>query len=106
MAREKVEKIVCDRCKRAELRPVLPNVPEVRPPDFEASFKGQKLLYADLCARCAETLDNIWVDLKEWDREVKYTMIRNTIGPDQAPPLATAPNYTPVQPHSAAAVKR
>jgi hypothetical protein len=107
MAREKVEKIQCDRCKRAELRTLAPNTPDIRPPDFEASFLGQKLVYADLCEKCRETLQNIWKDLAEWDREVKYTVIPTKLsGPDQAPPLATAPNYTPPQPNSAAGAKR
>lgn len=108
MAREKVEKIQCDRCKRAELRTLSATTPDVRPPDFEASFMGKKLLYPDLCEKCRETIDNIWKDLEEWDREVKYTTIRTTLltHPDQAPPLSTAPNFTPVQPHSAAAAKR
>lgn len=107
MAREKVEKIQCDRCKRAELRPVLPNVPEVRPPDFEASFQGQKLVYADLCEKCRETVTNIWEELKQWDREVKYTVIKTgLLNGEQAAPLQPAPNYSPPQPHSAAAAKR
>jgi len=107
MAREKVEKIQCDRCKRAELRPVLPSISESQAPEFEASFSGQKLVYADLCEKCRETIANIWEDLKQWNREVKYTTIPTALGsPDQAPPLAPAPNYTPTQPHSAAGAKR
>ena len=105
MAREKVVKVRCDRCKRTELQPV---VAEKVGSDFEASFQGQRLVYEDLCLKCKETVENIWTDLKEWDREVKYTVIRNgpLISENQAAPLQTAPNYSPPQPHSAAAGKR
>lgn len=105
MAREKVVKVRCDRCKRTELQPV---VAEKVGADFDASFKGQRLVYEDLCLKCKETVENIWTDLKEWDREVKYTVIKNgpLISENQAAPLQTAPNYSPPQPHSAAAGKR
>ena len=105
MAREKVVKVRCDRCKRSELQPV---VAEKVGSDFDASFKGQRLVYEDLCARCAETIENIWKELKEWDREVKYMTIKNgpLVPENAAPPMAPATNFSPPQPHSAAALKR
>ena len=104
MAREKVVKVCCDRCNRTELQPV---ASDKVGNDFEASFQGQRLVYEDLCLRCKETLKNLWIELKEWDREIKYTVLKNSpTASDQAVPLQPAPNYTPVQPHSAAAVKR
>jgi hypothetical protein len=105
MAREKVIKVRCDRCKRTEL---VPAVADKVGADFDASFKGQRLVYEDLCLRCAETIEHIWLDLKEWDREVKYTMIRNgpLVPENTAAPMAPATNFSPPQPHSAAAGKR
>jgi hypothetical protein len=105
MAREKVVKVRCDRCKRTELQPV---DDAKKGADFEASFQGQRLVYDDLCLKCRETVANIWIDLKEWDREVKYTVIRNgpLVADNEAPPLQPAPNYSPPQPHSGNAAKR
>lgn len=105
MAREKVVKVVCDRCKRTELQPVIADKVGA---DFEASFEGQRLLYQDLCLRCRETIKNIWVELKEWDREVKYTVLRNgpLVSENTAAPVSVAPVYSPANPHSNAAMKR
>ena len=105
MAREKVVKVRCDRCKRTELQPV---IADKVGSDFEAGFQGQRLVYEDLCLKCKETVANIWIELLEWDREVKYTVIRNgpLVSENQAAPLQPAPNYTPPQPHSGNAVKR
>jgi predicted GIY-YIG superfamily endonuclease len=104
MAREKVVKVRCDRCKRTEL---VPAASEKVGADFEASFQGQRLVYEDLCGRCRDAVKNIWAELKEWDREVKYTLIKNAPANSQeAAPLQPAPNYSPPQPHAAAAVKR
>jgi len=105
MAREKVELVRCDRCRRSELQPISPDKVG---PDFEASFYGQRLLYKDLCLKCREAVKNIWTELKEWDREVKYTVIKNgaPLSETEAAPLQPAPLYSPPQPHSAAAAKR
>lgn len=105
MAREKVIKISCDRCKRTEL---VPAVADKVGPDFEASFKGQRLVYEDLCTRCRDTLQNIWTGLKEWEREVKFTTIRNgpLVPENTAAPMQVPTNFSPPQPHSAAAGKR
>lgn len=106
MAREKVQLLRCDRCKRSELQPI---APDKVGPDFEGSFLGQRLVYPDLCVRCRDAVQNVWKILKEWDREVKWTTIRNeapVTAPDAAVPLQPAPNYSPPQPHSAAAAKR
>lgn len=107
MARQQVEKIQCDRCRRGELRPIetsQADPQQPRPPDFEASFLGQKLVYADLCGECRETVKNIWDELSQWTREVKRMVVK--LNGDQAAPLQTAPNYSPPQPHSGAAAKR
>ncbi len=105
MAREKVVKVKCDRCNRTEL---MPEVADKSAPDFEATLLGEKLVYEDLCYRCQTALKNIWADLKEYDREIKYTTIQN--GPrvrgEEAPPLQVAPDYSPPKPHSAAAMKK
>jgi hypothetical protein len=105
MAREKVVKVRCDRCKRTELVPVAADKVGA---DFEASFQGQRLVYEDLCERCRETVQHIWTELKEWDREVKYTTIRNgpLVPENAAAPMAPATNFSPPQPHSQAALKR
>jgi hypothetical protein len=104
MAREKVVKVRCDRCKRTELQPVVEKVGS----DFDSSFKGQRLVYEDLCLKCKDTIENVWTILKEWDREVKYTVIRNgpVVPENSAAPVSAAPNYSPPQPHSNAAGKR
>lgn len=104
MAREKVIKVRCDRCKRTELQPLVEKVGS----DFDASFQGQRLVYEDLCLKCKETVENVWTALKEWDREVKYTVIRNgpIVPENSAAPVSAAPNYSPPQPHSNAAGKR
>lgn len=111
MAREKVMKISCDRCNRQELQPVIADKVGA---DFEASFNGQRLLYQDLCLRCKETIKNIWTALEEYDREIKYTVLKNApvskngpvVPENQAAPVSAAPNYSPPQPHSQAAGKR
>lgn len=110
MAREKVVKISCDRCNRMELQPA---VADKVGADLDASFNGQHLIYQDLCLRCKETIKNIWVALKEYDREIKWTILKNETvknGPvvpeNEAAPVSVAPNYSPPQPHSAAAGKR
>ena len=105
MARQKVEKINCDPCNRMELLPV---GPEKIGPDFEAGFLGERMVFEDLCSRCRAALKTLWEAMTHFDREIKYTIIKNS-GPDSptdAVPLAPAPNYSPPQPHSAAAAKR
>ena len=105
MAREKVVKINCDRCNRAELRP---DSEDKTGPDFDATFLDQRLVYEDLCLRCRDAIKSAWADMKEWDRQVKYTLIENgpKLGDNEAAPLQVAPDYSPPKPHSAAAVKR
>lgn len=105
MARETVVKVLCDRCRRLELQ--TSDVSKIGP-DFEASFGGERLVYQDLCQTCRKTVANLWTALREWEREVKYTVLRNgPLVPDnQAAPVSVAPNYSPPQPHSLAAGKR
>lgn len=102
MARQEVVQVQCDRCKRVELQP--PQPPKAAP-DFEARLSAKRLVYQDLCSKCRETLENIWKDMEEWQRE-----IRQSFGPqissNTAPPLETAPDYSPPKPHSAAGGKR
>lgn len=112
MARENVEKIQCDRCNRIELRPI-PATPlngAPRPPDLDVSFSGQRLIYADLCGKCLEAVGNLFTAMKEYQREIKYTILKNVdsargpaVDENAAPPLQPAPNYSPPQPHSASA---
>lgn len=103
MARQKVEQVKCDRCKRVELQPVL-ETPKTQP-DFEARLLDQKLVYADLCGTCKETLANVWKDLSEWKREL-VQQFGPTVSSNTAPPLSVAPDYSPPKPHSAAGGKR
>lgn len=102
MARCEVIQIQCDRCKRVELRPPAP--PKTTP-DMELVYGKEKLTYADLCTACNATVSRLIEDLKQWDREVKQ-QFGPTVPQNQAPPLQVAPNYSPPQPHSAAAAKR
>ncbi len=106
MAREKVVRIICDRCKKTEFIP--PPTVEKTGAIFEASFQGKRLVYEDLCTGCLNAVAHLYEELRQWDRERKYTILQNTpvVAPDKAVPLTPAPNYTPVQPHSAASMKR
>lgn len=104
MARQKVEQVKCDRCKRVELQPVQE---DKTIPDFDASFKERKLVYFDLCMRCADTLNNVWDRMEEWERDGQPLLATGPVlAGNQAAPLSPAPNYSPPQPHSAAALKR
>jgi hypothetical protein len=104
MARCEVVQIQCDRCKRTEL---LPPTPKQAEPVFLLTFRldGKKIKYDDLCQRCIEAVKRIILDLDEWERELNQTF-GPTVETNKAPPLQVAPNYTPPQPHSAAAGKR
>lgn len=102
MARQEVVQLRCDRCKRVDL--VAPT-PKKALPDFEARLGDQRLVYEDLCYRCKQALDNIWVELKEWERGIKQ-QFGPTIPNNEAPPLVSAPDYSPPKPHSVAGTKR
>lgn len=104
MARQKVEQIQCDRCKRVELQPVADQA-KTRP-DFEARFEDLQMVFNDLCGHCKKTLENVWKDLKEWNREVKQSLLGPVVQTNQAAPLDVAPDYSPPKPHSAAGAKR
>lgn len=105
MATQQVVRFMCDRCKRAEL--VAPeSVKQKSEPDFEARLGETKLVFQDLCPKCTQALKNIWVDLEEWDRQVKPAFTGPTIPGNTAPPLTVAPDYTPPKPHSGAAGKK
>lgn len=105
MSREKAVKICCDRCNRTEIQPMLP---DKTTPDFEISLLDQHLVYEDLCVRCRDKIKNIWPLISEWEKEVKWTVLKNgpLVSSDQAAPLQPAPEYSPPQPFSAASVKR
>jgi len=105
MSRAKVVRLQCDRCKRTEL---MPEASAKVGADFDGTCMGQRLVFEDLCVKCKEAVMNLWVELKEWDRQVKYTVIKNgpLVDENKAAPMAPAPNYSPPQPHSAAAGKR
>lgn len=104
MARQPVVQVQCDRCKRVSLQIEAP--PKTQP-DFEANLLGKRLCYADLCDVCKKTIENLWTDLAEWDKELKQRLLVGPTVPDnQAAPLDVPPNYTPPKPHSAAGAKR
>lgn len=102
MARLEVIQIQCDRCKRVEL---LPPAPTKAKADFEARHGDKVIKYDDLCTSCKEALDNIWVNIKEWKREIKQ-QFGPTVPENQAVPLSPAPDYTPPKPHSLTASKK
>jgi hypothetical protein len=103
VARNKVIQVRCDRCKRVEL---VPPAEENKPPDFEAHFEGEQLLYEDLCNRCKDTMKHLWVELREWERQLTHKFgFGPAVSGENAAPLEVAPNYKPPQPHSASAKK-
>lgn len=61
MARQKVVKLDCDRCKRTELRPLAELKEEG--PIFQAEFKGKKIKYDDLCTTCEGVVETIWENI-------------------------------------------
>jgi NAD-dependent dihydropyrimidine dehydrogenase PreA subunit len=107
MARCQVEQVKCERCKRVELVPPLPEKKTL--PDFEVRLadengKAMVVKYEDLCSGCKKAIATALVAIKEWDRPIKQQF-----GPTihaGAPPLTPAPDYTPPKPHSAAAGKK
>lgn len=103
MARLKVEHVKCDRCKRTELQPVIEGGKQQA--DMEARLGDKLLVFSDLCDRCRKTLENVWKELEEWERELVQPF-GPTVQANQAPPLSTAPDYSPPKPHSAAGSKR
>lgn len=104
MARAKVEQVQCDRCKRVELVPV--RTEGQGPAILLLKFKGEDLKYEDLCPRCDAAIVRLIEDIKQWEREVKQEFLGPQVGQNQAPPMQVATNYSPPQPHSAAAAKR
>lgn len=96
MARQQVEQVQCDRCKRVELQASLP-APKSEP-DFRCRFEGKDLVYSDLCSFCRGTLQRHYEEMAEWQRE-----LTQKLGPvvlnNQAPPVSVAPDYSPPKPH-------
>lgn len=103
MARHEVVLIKCDRCKREELQPATKEAKTA--PDFECSYRGTKINYADLCASCVETIKNYLVNIQEWQRDIK-SLLGPKVESNSAPPVSAAPDYSPPKPHSAAGTKR
>jgi hypothetical protein len=60
MGRQKVIQITCDRCTRVEHRPLSDLPPQQDGPMFEASFRGKKVKFDDLCSGCEEIVKNHW----------------------------------------------
>lgn len=105
MARQQVEQVKCDRCKRVELQPSLPT-PKSEP-DFSCRFEGKDLVYADLCTHCRSSVARHLSELKQWERELNQDLLGPALQNNQAPPVSAAPDYSPPKPHSsAAAVKK
>jgi hypothetical protein len=103
MARQPVTQIQCDRCKRTYF---IPLQTEEKPAAFSATFLDAKLHYQDLCDPCVRAIKGLWEHLREWERELKQSMIGPAIPENQAPPLSAAPDYSPPKPHSPAGAKR
>lgn len=98
MSKQTVEQVQCDRCKRVELRPILPDaVP--KGPVFEARFGEKKLVYPDLCTFCMSSIERLWTEMAEWERELKQGLLGPAVPNNQAAPVQSAPNYTPPKPH-------
>ena len=61
MGRQKVIQLTCDRCTRVEHRPLSDLPPQDQSgPMFEASFRGKKVKFDDLCSGCEEIVKNHW----------------------------------------------
>jgi hypothetical protein len=101
MARQKMELVTCDRCKRPELQTVL-ETPKTEPL-FEAVLAGDRIRYDDLCVKCKNTVANLFSELKEWERE-RTALVK--VDGFVAPPVSVPPTYTPPKPHSAAAITK
>lgn len=102
MARLEVIQIQCDRCKRVELRPPAPPKEKA---DFESRLFDKTLKYGDLCTWCQSTIERLWEDIREWQREVKQSF-GPTVPENKAVPLTPAPDYTPPKPHSISALSK
>lgn len=102
MARQEVVQVRCDRCKRVE---TLPMQPKKALPDLEARLGEKRVVFEDLCSRCTNACAHIIEELKEWQRDVNQPF-GPTVPDNQAPPLSSAPDYSPPKPHSVAAGKR
>lgn len=99
MSKQTVEQVQCDRCKRVELRPIVPDATQ-KGPTFEARFGDEKLVYPDLCTFCKSSVARLWAEMKEWERELKQGLLGPAVPNNQAAPVTSAPNYTPPKPHN------
>lgn len=97
MARQQVVQVKCDRCTRVELQPASA---EKQQPDFEASLGEKKIQYQDVCSHCRATLERLWEDMSQWNRDLKQGFLGPSVGNNEAPPMVSAPNFTPPKPHS------
>jgi hypothetical protein len=103
MARQVVEQVQCDRCKRVELQAPLPT-PRTEP-TFVARYAGKELVYGDLCSHCRSTIERHLEELSQWERELTQKL-GPVLSGNQAPPVSAAPDYSPPKPHSQAATTK
>ena len=98
MARQQVEQVKCDRCTRVELQPVSG---EKKEPDFKAKFMDKEIAYSDICSFCRKTLERVWLDLSQWDRDLKQNFLGDgpAVPNDQAPPTVSPTSFVPPKPH-------
>jgi hypothetical protein len=103
MARAPVVQIQCDRCKRVDLVPA-DKVRKDEVPSLELTFRGEDVVFGDLCPRCATAIGNLVASIRDYEREIKQGFLGGPqIAKDEAPPLQVAPSYSPPQPHAAGA---
>lgn len=96
MARQQVMQVQCDRCKRVELQPVMEGE---KAPELTVVFGMEKLVYNDLCSSCRSAITRLIGDMRTWQRELKQGLLGPVIQGNEAPPVSSAPNYTPPKPH-------
>ncbi len=96
MARQKVEQVQCDRCKRVELQPVRE---EKSGADLVVNFDGKTLEYYDLCSTCRSAITRLIKEMKEWDRTLTQKLLGPALEGEKAPPTFTPPDYSPPKPH-------
>lgn len=104
MARQKVELIKCDRCKRQFVKALGPQGQSSPSVGFRCEFKGKKWEFEDLCPTCDAAVTRLSEALSEWERELVEHI--KPVDDIQAPPLQPTPNYKPPIPHSPAAAKK
>jgi hypothetical protein len=66
MGRQPVVEITCSRCTRVEHRPMadLQHLKD-QPVAFWGEFKGQKIVFDDLCTPCLEIVEGHWKEINK-----------------------------------------